>query len=464
MLNADQISQIRSLIARNNLSDALLKMRQLLENNPMLNEAIHHSGRFYYIRKQLQLGLVSPAEADLMQSQIRFGLLELLQELEMEGIVRLPLGLAENLITDRNRWLESLQRELLKNGLSVSNRADRIIQYFGWLIEEFLRKMQTAEGQQYSLRAFSYMTEAWQNTLRYLSYIQLAQLLKSDNMPVNTAIARFIAMQDTRSTSDGTAGSEREIQFDYLNLLLVCTDLLRNVQCFVPEIAGLVYDFTDPDDELFDTVLFLDENRRRLLAGDCTEDACLPELMDEYRTALVTWLRRITFLAKYRLVSIKEISLNYRLGSRQQFVHLYGELHGVYNQAFSNGEDYNLMSVDGVFTYSQSVLLFKGNDIQSGWHNIGNPDTYLSLSPLLIDQSVFAAKNTDTPEIYYYAGRFPDGRQYEYALYKNELPLGSPLPSNKKLQVKSQNSQQPKLDGLFEQLNTVFRPYKNTGV
>ncbi|MCK6695753.1 MAG: hypothetical protein L6Q97_27070, partial [Thermoanaerobaculia bacterium] len=332
MLNADQISQIRSLIARNNLSDALLKMRQLLENNPMLNEAIHHSGRFYYIRKQLQLGLVSPAEADLMQSQIRFGLLELLQELEMEGIVRLPLGLAENLITDRNRWLESLQRELLKNGLSVSNRADRIIQYFGWLIEEFLRKMQTAEGQQYSLRAFSYMTEAWQNTLRYLSYIQLAQLLKSDNMPVNTAIARFIAMQDTRSTSDGTAGSEREIQFDYLNLLLVCTDLLRNVQCFVPEIAGLVYDFTDPDDELFDTVLFLDENRRRLLAGDCTEDACLPELMDEYRTALVTWLRRITFLAKYRLVSIKEISLNYRLGSRQQFVHLYGELHGVYNQ------------------------------------------------------------------------------------------------------------------------------------
>lgn len=464
MLKVDQIRQIRHLIAMDDLSNALLKMRHLLENDPKLDDVVHHSGRFNHIRKQLVSGLVSPFDEGMVQSQIRYGILVLLRELEMDGSVGLPQGLAGNLISDGNRWLESLQQELLKNGFSVSNRPDRIIQYFGWLIEEFLRKMQTAEGQQYTLRAFSYMTEVWQNTLRYLCYIQLAQLLKLDHVPINPAISAFVAMRDIRSTPADTADSERETQFDYLNLLLVCTDLLRDSQCFVPEITDLANDFTNPDNELFDTVLFLDENRRRLLAGHCNDHTRLSELMDKYRTALVSWLRRVTFLAKYRLVSIKEISLNYRFGSIQRFVHLYGELHGIYNQAFSGGDDYNFMSVDGAFTYSQSVLLFKGNDIQTGWQNIGNPDTYLSLSPLLIDQSVFSAKNTDTPEIYYYAGRFPDGRQYEYAQYKNELPLGESLTSNKILQVRSQNSLQPKLDGLFEQLNTVFKAYKNTGI
>ncbi len=41
----------------------------------------------------------------------------------------------------------------------------------------------------------------------------------------------------------------------------------------------------------------------------------LRSLLDEYLTALVYWLRKISFLAKYRLVSVKEINLNYRLGT-----------------------------------------------------------------------------------------------------------------------------------------------------
>jgi hypothetical protein len=343
----------------------------------------------------------------------------------------------------------------------VGKRPADIIRHFGWLIEEFLRKMQTYEGQQPTLRAFSYMTETWQSTLRYLCYIQLAQLLKSDTQHQNPTLAAFIAMREENRPADNATETEREAQFNYLNMLLVCTDLLAGKPAFVPQIADFVRELTDTESELFETTLFLEKNRRDLLARQIPEnDPTLPQRMDEYRTALVFWLRKIAFLVKYRLVSIKEISLNYRLGSTQQFVHQYGELHGLYDQMATDGEDYNLKSIEGVFTYSQSVLLFKGNEIQQCLQNIGDPDTFLSLSPLLIDQSVFSEKPTQTPEIYYFTGQTPGSRQYEFAQYKNELPLGAPaLPSNKVLRVKSENSKQPKLNDLYEQLETVFKPF-----
>lgn len=454
------LSEIRRLIARDEMSAALEKMRLLLGNDPRLDEAIQQSGRFYNIKREMRLGIVSQTQATLTQNQIRWGLLELVAEIEYKGATPLPQSLAEDIITDRTRWLQSLQRELLqKQGVTVSNRPSDIIQHFGWLIEEFLRKMQTLEGRQNDLRAFSYMTEAWQNTLRYLCYIQLAQLLKSDERPNNAVLSDFIAMRDAAATPDS---AERELRFDYLNLLLVSTDLLKGRAAFVPQIAEFVRELTDTESELFEVALFLAQSRRQLLAGAVpADDPNLVQRMDEYRTALVFWLRKIAFLVKYRLVSIKEISLNYRLGTSQQFVHLYGELHGLYDRLSSEGEDYNLISVEGLFTYSQSVLLFKGNEIQQCLQNIGNPDTYLSLSPLLIDQSVFSEKPTQTPEIYYFTGQTPGARQYEYAQYKNELPLGAAAPaSNKTLRVKSENSAQPKLNDLYEQLETVFRPFK----
>jgi len=457
----EMLDAIRSLIARDELNDVLQQLRQLLGDHPHLDEAIHQTGRFHNIRKQIRLGLVSHAEATLTQNQIRFGLLELLREIEQGGVVSLPRELADNLITDRNRWVESLKQEFLRRGIAVNNRPDQIIQYFGWLIEEYLRKMQTSEGQQHTLRAFSYMTEAWQSSLRYLCYIQLAQLLKSGEKPQNAILSGFIAMQDAYSSADSVTVIEAEAQFDYLSLLLVGADLLLSTERFVPEIAAFVQELTNAKSELFDTTRFLLNHRRRLLTNEIKEDELLPNLIDEYRTALVYWLRKTAFLSKYRMVSIKEISLNYRLGTTQRFVHLYGELHGVYDQAFSDGEDYNFMSIEGVFTYSHSVLLFKGNEIQTCLQNIGDPGTYLSLSPLVIDQSVFSAKNTDTPEIYYYAGSTPGGRQYKYAQYNNELPLsGPPLPSNKVLRVRAENTQQPKLNELYEQLETVFGPFK----
>jgi len=76
------LDNIRDLIANDDLTGALQQLRKLLDNSPKLDEAILQSARFQDIRKQIRLGLISHAEANLTQNQIRAGLLDLLREIE----------------------------------------------------------------------------------------------------------------------------------------------------------------------------------------------------------------------------------------------------------------------------------------------------------------------------------------------------------------------------------------------
>ena len=362
----------------------------------------------------------------------------------------LPEDLAQNLITDENLWVKSLQQELIRQGVSVGSRPWAIFQHYGWLIEAFLQKMGTEAGRERSLRRLAFMAEAYQSTLRYLCYIQLAQVFQRRGAAGNPVIAGFIRLD-----------ADRQPRFDYLNLLLLTTELLPREQAFMPELHDFTTALTDTHDDLYGAALFLEKHRNALLDGRAPDGEALERLLDEYLTGLVYWLRRLAFLAKYRLVSIKDISLNYRLGTEKNFVHLYGELHGMYAEAQSEGEDYSAHSIEGVFTYNQSVLLFRGSNMAECLERIQNPDTYISLSPLVVDESVFADKITQTPEIFYYVGQDKSGRQYLFAQYKNELEYeGRVIPSNKRKTVKAQNNQQPRLDELFTQLEQVFKPYK----
>ncbi|HET9280194.1 MAG TPA: hypothetical protein VFN95_18490, partial [Flavitalea sp.] len=334
----------------------------------------------------------------------------------------------------------------------VGDKPFAIFQHFGWLIEAFLQKIETPSGQGQTIRRLSFLAEAYQSTLRYLCYIQLSQIMQLENKPKDASVLEFIGLQP-----------DKQISFDYLNLLLITTDILRDSDCFMPEINSFVDELSDIKSDLYGTAIFLDSHRLKLISKSIPEDDKLPPLLDEYLTALIFWLRKLCFVAKYRLVSIKDINLNYRMGSPKSFVHVYGELHGMYNDAMSSDEDYNAKAIEGVFTYNQSILLFKGSNVASCLDNISDQKTYLSLSPLIIDQSVFADKMTQTPEIFYYIGQQQTPKQYSFAQYKNELPVNDmeKLSSNRELKVKEQNNQQPKLDELFEQLNQVFAPFKS---
>ena len=76
------LSEIRNLIASDDLLAALKQLRRLLDNSPKLDEIILQSARFHDIRRQIRLGVVNHAEANLTQNQIRAGLLDLLREIE----------------------------------------------------------------------------------------------------------------------------------------------------------------------------------------------------------------------------------------------------------------------------------------------------------------------------------------------------------------------------------------------
>lgn len=452
-------AEIRDLISRDELLVALEKMRAFLADSPHLTEILQQSGRYQYIRKEIRLGTVSHADAALTENQVRFGILDLLNDIEGEGVApRLPPDLAENLaVSTDDEWVASLRQDLLDQGVTVGSKKPAIMEHYGWLIEAFLQKILTKQDdgtERPPLLRLSYMVEAYQSSLRFLCYVQMAQIFRVGIGGNHPAIQTFIHLTENGHPT-----------FDFLNLLVITAELLPEAQQFMPEITDFVQELTDTNSDTYQTALFLDSGRRHLLQGTRkNDDPALPDFLEEYLTALVFWLRQLAFLAKYRLVSIKDINLNYRLGTSKKFVHLYGELHGIYNAADITAVDYGAKEIEDLFTYNQSVLLFKGKNIDDCLEKIGDPATYISLSPLLVDQSVFSDKTTQTPEIYYFVGSDPIARRYDFAQFKNELPFGerTNIASNKFLRVKKENRKQPKLNDLFKQLELVFKPFKNT--
>jgi len=122
------LSKIRQLIAEDELPAALQQLHALLENTPKLDEVIQQSGRLADIRKQMRLGMVSFEQITVTKNQIRMGLLELVSEIEKEGV--------------KPEWKEEVEKAILsitnsKNAVAGStlqaggniNIGDTFIQY-----------------------------------------------------------------------------------------------------------------------------------------------------------------------------------------------------------------------------------------------------------------------------------------------------------------------------------------------
>ena len=98
-------SQLRDLIASDDLAPAIQQLRALLDNSPQLDEAIVQSARFFDIRQQIRLGSVRHEDANLTQNQIRTGLLDLLREIEEQAeqpVIREELEQAVSVVSSKN--------------------------------------------------------------------------------------------------------------------------------------------------------------------------------------------------------------------------------------------------------------------------------------------------------------------------------------------------------------------------
>lgn len=370
----------------------------------------------------------------------------------------IPEDLKEENLSKNSKWFRGLEQELKKFQVKYDGTPFTTFAHFGWLIEAYLLKyMASSVDNEQGLRSLSLLAEVYQSSLRFLCFIQLSQIFKFGKKVRHPAINEFIKPDKSNAYS-----------FDYSNLLIVCTELLNEAEPFVPELNGFVKNLADTNSDIFKTNLFLENIRRKVLENTIPEDGHLGVLLDEYLAGIVFWLKKLSFISKYKMVSIKEIKLEYRLGTPVQYEHSYGELDGNYikeKPAEKDNKDDNYIpkiSLEGVYTYNQSILLLKSKYVAAGLENIGANDSFISLSPLVIDLSVYDEKPKDTPEIFLFAGMDTKKRQYNYTHFRNEIPINLVEPAtNNVIKVLETNTETATLDKLFMDLEDILNPYKS---
>ncbi len=80
------IAHIRDLIAKDEFKTAIQQLSALLKDSPRLDEAVQQSARYNHVMQQIRLGLVDFQSANIAQNQIRYSVLELLREIEEQGV------------------------------------------------------------------------------------------------------------------------------------------------------------------------------------------------------------------------------------------------------------------------------------------------------------------------------------------------------------------------------------------
>lgn len=141
----------------------------------------------------------------------------------------------------------------------------------------------------------------------------------------------------------------------------------QKVEWFMPELSECC------DDKFYNALDFWVPERNEIghyqinLTQEEIERRCV-----EYEEKLTFMLGRISFLSKYRLVSVKEIKVFKPKISSATFHHVFDLLNSSDSDFKAN--EFN----ESTFTDSNSVLLLK---------NIKSIDSYLNLSPLVIDTS-----------------------------------------------------------------------------
>ena len=81
-----KINDIRELISKNEIADALTKMRQLLSDNSELNDVLLLSSQLNDIKRRILLNLIDYKEYAQFESRITSAILEMLNTFEKSGI------------------------------------------------------------------------------------------------------------------------------------------------------------------------------------------------------------------------------------------------------------------------------------------------------------------------------------------------------------------------------------------
>jgi hypothetical protein len=238
---------------------------------------------------------------------------------------------------------------------------DLIIRNFPWPIGVELRRLFSGSMRQLDRMRLDQIFKTIERSMQFLSFVMLSQMVKSKDEE------KLII----------PAGFRDEFKNRFLVLSLGnFTWMIRaignlfqeqKIEWFMPEMAEYF------DNKFYGALDFWVPERNEIghyqinLTQEDIEKRCV-----EYEEKLTFILKRISFLIKYKLISVKEIKVIKSKRKKATFNHFFDLLN-------SSDSDFRANELqESSFTDSQSVLLMK---------NLKSFDEYLNLSPLIIDTS-----------------------------------------------------------------------------
>jgi hypothetical protein len=239
--------------------------------------------------------------------------------------------------------------------------ADLIIKNFPWPIGVELRRLFSGSMRTLDRLRLDQIFKTIERSMQFLSFVMLSQVTK--------------AKEEGKLIIPESFSTEFRNRFFVLSLgtfswmIRAIGNLFQDqkIEWFMPEISECF------DNKFYSALDFWIPERNEIghyqinLTSEEIEKRCV-----EYEEKLTFILQRISFLAKYKLVSVKEIRVFKSKIMKASF-------HHVFNLLNSSDSDFKANELNDVtFTDSNSVLLMK---------NIKSVDEYLNLSPLIIDTS-----------------------------------------------------------------------------
>jgi hypothetical protein len=239
--------------------------------------------------------------------------------------------------------------------------ADLIIKNFPWPIGVELRRLFSGSMRQLDRMRLDQIFKTIERSMQFLCFVMLAQVTKS-KLEGKLTIPENFSKEFTGRFMVLSLGN-----FSWMIRAIGNLFQDQKIEWFMPEMSGCF------DNKFYAALDFWVPERNEIghyqinLTQEEIEKRCV-----EYEEKLSFILERISFLAKYKLVSVKEIKVIKSKIKEASF-------HHVFNLLNSSDSDFKANEInEATYTDSHSVLLMK---------NIKTIDEYLNLSPLIIDTS-----------------------------------------------------------------------------
>ena len=274
---------------------------------------------------------------------------ELIRQVFDEMVIFRP-SLAKYTLVDEDEDEEEVDYRIL---------GDQIIKNYPWPIGVELRRLFSAGMRKLSRMRLDQIFKTIERTMQFISFIMLSQLW-NDILQKKVKLPENLAKELVSRIYVLSMGN-----FTFIIRMIGKLYQEENLEWFMPEMNERI------DKKLFAALDFWVPERNEIghyqinLNQEEIEKRCV-----EYEEKLMFILKRIVFLAKYRLVSVREIKVEKPKYRNARFHHVIDLLN-------SSDSDFAAREIEeSNYSESHSVLLMR---------SVKTIHEYLNLSPLIID-------------------------------------------------------------------------------